>query len=171
MKYQRTKKALDDFAKYVIKQSRANLTKKKKNVSSDLYGSLGYDLNVSPNSFSLEFYMSEYGAFVDEGVQGTKSNYVENRNSRFSFKNKRPPSKPLAEWAKSKNIRLRDEKGRFKRGNYQSIGYVLAKSIFEKGIKASFFFTKPFEAGFERLPDDLVEQFALDIDDLLEFTR
>lgn len=171
MDFKRTKEALDKFGKYVITESRKNLTRKGKNVTSDLYGSLGYDLKVNPNSFSLEFYMEEYGAFVDEGVQGTKSNYTENSNSRFSFRNKRPPSKPLAEWAKKKNIRLRDEKGRFKKGNYNSIGYVLAKSIYEKGIKASFFFTKPFEKGFERLPQDLIEDFALDIDDLLEFTR
>ncbi len=171
MDYKQTLQALDIFAKNVIKQSRANLTRKKKNVTSDLYGSLGYDLKVNPNSFSLEFYMSDYGAFVDEGVRGAKSTYKESSQSRFSYTNKRPPSQPLAEWAKAKNIRLRDEKGRFKKGNYKSIGYVLAKSIFEKGIKASFFFTKPFEQNFDKLPNALVDKFALDIDDLIQFTQ
>ena len=171
MDFKQTKAALESFAKFVIKQSRTNLTKKKKNVTSSLYESLGYDLNVSKNSFYLEFYMDEYGAFVDEGVKGKKSNYTENRNSRFSFNTKRPPMQPLADWAKSKNIRLRDKKGKFKKGNYRTIGFILAKSIFEKGIKASFFFTKPFEQGFEKLPDELLNKFALDVDDLLDFTR
>ena len=54
---------------------------------------------------------------------------------------------------------------------YKTIGFILAKSIFEKGIKASFFFTKPFEQGFEKLPNELVDKFALDIDDLLDFTQ
>ena len=171
MDFKQTKAALESFAKFVIKQSRTNLTKKKKNVTSSLYESLGYDLNVSKNSFYLEFYMDEYGAFVDEGVKGKKSNYPENRNSRFSFNTKRPPMQPLADWAKKKNIRLRDKKGKFKKGNYKTIGFILAKSIFEKGIKASFFFTKPFEQGFEKLPNELVDKFALDIDDLLDFTR
>ena len=171
MDFKQTKAALESFAKFVIKQSRTNLTKKKKNVTSSLYESLGYDLNVSKNSFYLEFYMDEYGAFVDEGVKGKKSNYPENRNSRFSFNTKRPPMQPLADWAKKKNIRLRDEKGKFKKGNYKTIGFILAKSIFEKGIKASFFFTKPFEQGFEKLPNELVDKFALDIDDLLDFTQ
>ncbi len=121
--------------------------------------------------FYLEFYMDEYGAFVDEGVKGKKSNYPENRNSRFSFNTKRPPMQPLADWAQKKNIRLRDKKGKFKKGNYKTIGFILAKSIFEKGIKASFFFTKPFEQGFEKLPNELVDKFALDIDDLLDFTQ
>jgi hypothetical protein len=32
------------------------------------------------------------------------------------------------------------------------------------------FFTKPFEAAFKRLPDDLIEKFGLDIEDFLKFT-
>jgi hypothetical protein len=77
---------------------------------------------------------------------------------------------PLADWAKARNIRLRDEKGRFKKGNYRTIGFILQKSIYEKGIKASMFFTKPFEKAFDNLPSEVIEAFGLDIDDLLEFT-
>jgi hypothetical protein len=70
--YAKTQESLNAFAKYVIQQSRTNLTKQDKNVSSDLYGSLGYDLNVMPNSFSLEFFMADYGAFVDRGSKRKK---------------------------------------------------------------------------------------------------
>ena len=79
-----TQEALTKFAKYVIQQSRTNLTKQKRNASGKLYESLGYDLNVSPNSFSLEFFMEDYGAYIDEGVHGSKSSYIESRNSRLS---------------------------------------------------------------------------------------
>ena len=61
---------LNRFAKYVIQQSRTNLTKGKKNSSKELYNSLDYDLNVSPNSFSMSFLMEEYGIFQDKGVSG-----------------------------------------------------------------------------------------------------
>ena len=37
----------------------------------------------------------------------------------------------IAEWAKKRNIRLRNDKGQFAKGNYNSIGYVLARGIFE----------------------------------------
>jgi len=164
--YKNTKEALNKFAKYVIQQSRSNLTKQRKNASKDLYGSLGYDLKVNPNSFSLEFFMLPYGQFIDKGVSGTKKRY----NTIYEYTNKKPPMQPLADWAKSRNIRLRDEKGRFKKGNYRSIGFILQRSIYEKGIKPSLFFTKPFEKAFDNLPPDLVEQFALDIDDLFDFT-
>ena len=81
-----------------------------------------------------------------------------------------PPVKPLAKWAKSKNIRLRDEQGKYQKGNYQTIGYLIARSIYRKGIKPSLFFTKPFEQGFKKLPDELVEKFGLDVEDFLAYT-
>jgi hypothetical protein len=163
---QNTKESLNKFAKYVIQQSRSNLSKNKKNVSSDLYGSLGYDLKVNPNSFSLEFYMADYGQFVDQGVSGIKRKY----NTPFSYTNKKPPMQPLADWAKARRIRLRDEKGKYKKGNYKTIGFILQRSIYEKGIKPSLFFTKPFEKAFDNLPKELIKNFGLDLDDLLDFT-
>lgn len=168
--FAKTQEALNKFAKYVIQQSRANLTKQKKNASKNLYNSLGYDLTVSPNSFSLEFYMADYGAFIDEGVRGSKSVYPESAQSRFEFSGrfKMIPTSALDKWAVTRGIAPRDEKGRFI--DRQSLKFALAKSIYEKGIKASLFFTKPFEKAFTNLPIDVVEAFALDIDDLLEFT-
>lgn len=169
--YANTQEALNKFAKYVIQQSRTNLTKQKKNASGELYGSLGYDLKVNPNSFSLEFYMADYGAYIDEGVHGSKSSYIESRNSRFKYSGrfKTIPTKALDAWTIKKGIAPRDAKGRFI--DRQSLKYVIAKSIYEKGIKASLFFTKPFEKAFDNLPPEVVEAFGLDIDDLLEFTR
>ena len=166
-----TQKALNKFAKYVVSQSKANLTRQKKNASGNLRNSLGYDLKVSENSFSLEFIMAEYGMFIDEGVHGSKSSYLETRNSRFEFSGrfKTIPTKSIDKWVVRKGIKgTRDEKGRFI--DRQSLKYVIAKSIYEKGIRASMFFTKPFEKAFENLPQEVIEAYALDIDDLLEFT-
>lgn len=169
--FAKTQDAFNKFAKYVIQQARTNLTKQKRNASGDLYNSLGYDLKVNPNSFSLEFFMEDYGAFIDEGVHGSKSSYLETRNSRFEFTGrfKTIPTSAIDKWVIRKGIAPRDAKGRFIKRD--SLKYVIAKSIYEKGIRASFFFTKPFEKAFDRLPPDVVEAFALDIDDLLEFTR
>jgi hypothetical protein len=158
--------SLNKFAKYVVQQSRSNLTKNKKNVSKSLYDSIEYDLNVSPNRLLLSFIMDEYGMFQDKGVSGKKKKY----NTPYRYTNKMPPIKPLADWAKFKNIRLRNEKGQYGKGNYKTIGFLIARSIFNKGIKPSLFFTKPFEKAFERLPDELVKSFGLDLEDLLDFT-
>ena len=160
------KDSLNKFAKYVVQQSRTNLTKGKKNVSKSLYNSIDYDLTVSPNSFSLSFIMDEYGMYQDKGVSGTEKKY----NTPFKYTNKMPPIKPLADWAKFKNIRLRDAKGKFAKGNYKTIGFLISRSIYRKGIKPSLFFTKPFERSFKNLPQEVVEAFALEIEDLLDFS-
>ena len=154
-----TEKALNDFKSYVIQQARTNLTKDRKNVGKGLYNSLQGFVEKSPAGFRLYFEMEDYGMFQDRGVSGKKRKY----NTPFSYKNKRPPIQPLAQWAKAKNIRLRDEKGKFKKGNYKTIGFLISKSIFEKGIKPSLFFTKPFERAFERLPQELQEKFGIDL--------
>jgi ElaB/YqjD/DUF883 family membrane-anchored ribosome-binding protein len=41
MQLDETREALNKFAKYVVQQSRSNLTKSDKNVSKELYNSLG----------------------------------------------------------------------------------------------------------------------------------
>jgi len=159
----RTKEALDDFKKYVIQQARTNLTKGKKNVDKKLYNSLQGFIDESPAGFRLYFEMEDYGMFQDKGVSGKKKKY----DTPFSYKNKKPPIGPLAQWAKKKNIRLRDDKGRFKKGNYNTIGFLISRSIFEKGIKPSLFFTKPFERAIKRLPEDLQDAFGEDIKNML----
>jgi hypothetical protein len=169
--FAKTQEALNKFAKYVVSQSKANLTRQKRNASGNLRNSLDYDLTVSKNSFSLEFIMTEYGMFVDEGVRGSKSTYPESRDSRFRYTGrfKTIPTAALDKWVIRKGIKgVRDEKGRFIKRD--SLKYVIAKSIYEKGIRASMFFTKPFEKAFLNLPQEVIDAYALDIDDLLEFT-
>ncbi len=158
-----TQQALEDFKKYVIQQARTNLTKGKKNVDGNLYKSLQGFVEKSPAGFRLYFEMEDYGMFQDKGVSGTKKKY----NTPFSYKSKMPPIKPLQLWAKKRNIRLRDNKGKFKKGSYKTIGFLIARSIFEKGIKPSLFFTKPFERAFKQLPEELREAFGKDINNLL----
>lgn len=170
MRLKETQKAMNAFAKRVVKQAKQNLTKGNKNVSKELYNSIYFENPKRPNSLELFFFMEKYGVFQDKGVKGTKSNYIENRDTPFSYRTDMPPRDPLIKWAKARNIRLRDDKGRYTRGNYNTIGYLLQRSIFEKGIRASMFFTKPFENEFKKLPDDIVNRFGLDIDDFLELT-
>lgn len=166
MQLTKTQAALEAFKKFVIQQSRSRLSKSNKNVSKELYNSLKGNIKVMPNSIAVEFEMEDYGVFQDKGVSGTEKKY----NTPYSYKSKMPPVKPLADWAKSRNIRLRDEKGKFKKGNYNTIGFLIARSIYRKGIKPSLFFTKPFEQGFKKLPDELINSFGLDVEDFLAFT-
>ena len=176
MKQSEVQKELERFRDYVIKEARSNLTRSQKNVSKGLYQSLKGNVKAMPNSFSMDFEMNQYGQFQDKGVKGANPSLVKNGkqkapNSKFSFKNKMPPVEPLSKWAKKKNIRFRTADGTFAKGGYKSLGFWLQKRIFAQGIKPSLFFTKPFEAAFKRLPDELVEKFGLDAMNLFKQTQ
>ncbi len=167
MQLENLNKELNKFGKFVVQQARTRLSKNKSKkgkgtTSSDgqLYKSLAYFLDNKKNTLSFE--MEDYGMFQDRGVSGTEKKY----NTPFSYTNKMPPIKPLAQWAKSKNIRLRDKDGKFKKGSYNTIGFLIARSIYRKGLKPSLFFTKPFEQAFKKLPDDLAFAFGEDVNNL-----
>ena len=162
---------LTKFAKRVIQQARTNLTKKKKNFDKTLYNSLAYKLNVSKNSFYLNFYMEDYGAYQDEGVKGAggtrKTTSSFNRrnnkgkiwkqtapNSRFKFKEgKKPSVKHFKKWAEAKGLNP----------------YAVRESVFRQGISPSKFFTTPFRLQFQKLPQELIDAFGLGPDDFQMF--
>ena len=74
-------------------------------------------------------------------------------------------------YVKRRKIQFRDKKtGKFL--TYQSTAFLIARSIYQKGTKASLFFTKPFEAAFKRLPDELIEAYSIGLEkDLIKLTE
>lgn len=178
MNFKNTNKALRDFGDYVVQQSRTILTKNKKG-GGELYNSIKYTLDEEQKGFILDFYMEDYGIFQDEGVKGAnpskvspnskiKGQQAPNSPFRFGSGSKRGTFNKFVDkmilFAKSKNLRFRDKKGQYAKGSYKSMGYVVAKNIYNRGLKPTYFFTKPFEAAFKRLPEELVKDFVLDIE-------
>jgi hypothetical protein len=159
--------ALDKFRKYVISQARRNLTMQGKKASGALYKSLNGNLRAMPNSVRLFFEMEEYGFYQDKGVKGIKSG---RSLSGFRFGSGRGPkgglTKGIRQWVALKGIQFRDKKGRFvtKEATVQTI----VRSIYNKGIKPSMFFTKPFEKAFKYLPDEMIEAFGFDAEKLFD---
>ena len=154
------KKALEKYAKYVIQQSRSNLTKKKNNASKQLYNSLEYKIQGDKISFLSE----KYGEFIDKGVKGSKSIYPESSASPFRYTTKQPPSKAFDKWSIRKGIAPRDKQGKFV--SRQSLNFLIARSIKNKGIRATLFFTKPFERGLDLYGDEIVAGYLEDKLDL-----
>jgi hypothetical protein len=159
-----TEKELKKFRDYVIKESRSNLTRLKKNSSKKLYNSLKGEYKLMANSFSLYFSMEDYGTFQDKGVNGKRSVYT----TAYKFGTKMPPPKALDKWIVRKGIAPKDKQGRFI--SRKSLQFLIARSIYRNGIKPSLFFTKPFEAAFKRLPSDLVVKYGLDAITLFNIT-
>ena len=78
MSYPNLERYLQSFGKYIVTQSRANLTRgtKKygsKNNTKQLYNSIRYEVQETIKGLSIKFFMLEYGEAVDKGVDGVKS--------------------------------------------------------------------------------------------------
>jgi|9_EtaG_2_1085328.scaffolds.fasta_scaffold12220_4 hypothetical protein len=174
MQLENTREALNKFAKFVIQQARTRLTKGVKkggkrfsqNDTRKLYNSLEYLPFRDGDKIGVKFFMEQYGRFQDQGVKGTKSNYVENKNSPFSYRSSMPDPAIFEGYIKRKGIKGRDKKtGRFITN--KTLQFLIARSIFQKGIKASMFFTKPFNQAYEKLPLELQENFVKDIEKII----
>lgn len=168
MKFKEVKSQLEKFADYVIDKARKDLERDNKG-GGPLANSLDKEIIQEKNAFLVQFIMEDYGKFVDKGVKGANPSLVKNGrqkapNSPYSYKQKMPPMEPLSLWAKSKNIRFRDAKGRFARGNYKTIGFWLQKRIFAQGLSPSLFFDKAFDMGIRKYADELLNAYALDVE-------
>ena len=159
---------LNKFGKYVVQQSRSNLTKGKHNFDKTLYNSLDYDLNVSTNSFSFTFTMEDYGEFQDKGVKGAggtrkststfkKTNNKgkiwkqKAKNSPFSFKEgKKPSVKHFKAWSEAKGLNP----------------FAVRESVFRQGISATKFFSRPFGLAFAKLPYEIAKAMLPNKEDL-----
>jgi hypothetical protein len=153
---------LEKFRDYVIQQARSNLSRLQKNSSKKLYESIKGEVKVMPNSMRLYFDMAEYGFYQDKGVSGTKRKY----DTPFKYTNKMPPPKAFDKWIVKKGIAPRGKGGIF--AKRKGLQFAIARSIFEKGIKPSLFFTKPFEAAFKNLPNEMIKAYGLEAEETLD---
>jgi hypothetical protein len=157
------------FGKYVVQQAKSNLTRQKRNTSGDLYNSINYNIFYSNNKFSLSFKMEDYGEYQDKGVKGAKSTYSSAADSPYKYTNKMPPASAFSQWVVKKGLDgVRNEKGQFVKR--KSLQFAIARSIYNKGIPATKFFTTPFGIAFKRLPPDIVSAFQLTEEDFKSFT-
>lgn len=169
-------KILDKFKNQVIKGAQQNLKKGGKNATGDLSRSISGRVKSSKRSVEITFSMEEYGTFQDQGVKGMGGSKADGtgwknkgKGGRFQFK-KGVPNKAmiqsLEKWIKVRGIKGRNKKGRFIKN--KSLAFAIANSVFHTGIKRSLFFTKPFEKAFKKLPEELTDTYALEVENLLE---
>jgi len=99
-----TRLALDKFGKYLVAESRKNLTRRRPpygrsiNNTKTLYNSLKYEVGTGPNSLSFDFLMVEYGEWVDKGRKAGKF----------------PPFQSILNWVKSRRFQFSQLEGKNK---------------------------------------------------------
>jgi len=172
LKTEKVNKTIQMFRDYVIREAKDNLKRSGHNNSGSLANSIKGEIVTEDAYTIVGFTMANYGMFVDQGVQGkTSSNRAP--NSEFKFGKGTGPKGGLTQginkWVKQKGFQFRDKKsGRFL--SYESTAYLITRAIFNKGIKPSLFFTKPFEAGYKKYIDvDLLQAFGQDIETMVDY--
>ena len=175
MQLNKVNKTIQMFRDYVIKESKDNLKRTGHNNTSALANSIKGEI-VTENGFTIVgFTMANYGTFVDKGVKGkTSSNKAPNSPFKFGSGSgqKGGLTAGIKKWVRQKGFQFRSKeegsKGRFL--SYDSTAYLITRSIFNKGIKPSLFFTKPFEAGYKKYIDvDLLKAFGQDVETMVDY--
>ena len=166
LRFENLQKALTKYRDLVIDEAKSNLLRDGKVSSGNLYNSIkGSPVKTSKNSLQFNIEMPYYATFVDKGVSGTEKKY----NTPYAYSGSKkmiPPSK-LDKWIVKRGIAPRDKDGKFI--TRKSLQYAIATNIYKRGIKPSLFFTKPFEKYFVNLPAEIVESFALDVQEFMSF--
>ena len=167
-----TKTYLDKFGKFIVQQSKSNLSKKDKRDTGKLYDSISYTLNASKNSFELSFQMLDYGKYIDQGVKGVSSS-AKAPNSPFKFGSgtgfKGGLTNGIDGWVRRKRIQFKN-RGNGKFYSYEQTAFLIRNSIWNKGIKTTNFFQRPFELAFQKLPDELIKAYDLELDNLIKYS-
>jgi len=163
---------LKKFKDYVIQQSKSNLTKGRHNFTKSLYNSIKGDSKAYPRSYLLSFSMEEHGSYQDQGVRGKNSN-IKAPNSPFKFGTgtgkKGGLTTGIKKWVRAKRFQFKNrETGKFM--SYDSTALLIARSIYNKGLKPTLFFTKPFNNAFKRLPEEMVKGLSMDVDRLFKYS-
>ena len=169
MKTANLERYLNSFGKQVVNRSKGNLQKAGK--GGKLEDSISFKVIEDADGFTVQFFMSYYGQFVDKGVSGTKKkrtfkNYKNKViKSPYSYKNSKghsqPPSSALDKWAVKKGIAPRDRKGRFMKR--KTLTFLIARSIGRNGIQGISFFQKPLMLGLREFGKDLLGNVKEDI--------
>jgi len=158
---------LNSFGKQVANRAKGGL-QKAKGGNSDLEQSIRYEVVKDQNGFTVNFYMNNYGTYVDKGVSGTqqKQTFKDYKNktisSPYKYTNKQPPPDILAKWIQKKGLKGRDEKtGRFI--SNMSLAFIIGRKIKRDGIKGLSFFQKPLMLGLKQFGGDMLNAVKEDL--------
>ena len=176
MEFNNLESVIREYAAFVVDEAKKNLASEK-NGDGNLYNSIKQEIDSDEDAMLVKLWREEYGTFLDRGVKGVKSYYRETRESPFSYRRKggkfglkgMPPTSAFDQWTIKRNLAPRDKKGRFL--TRKTLKFLIARSIFFKGLKARKFFSKPFYQGINKYELQMGKAFAKDIESQMIFSE
>lgn len=181
-------KAVFNYSTLSIKLARRNLnltgfSKKgrKTNNTKHLSDGLGFHIKEGNTGLVTTFTSKEdYGIFIHDGVNGNKSSYVANRDSKFRFKSNTKYANigEIEKYIKSPKIRLRkvfknsngQKVSKFvpkNKENIKSAAFAMARSIAMKGIKSSPFMRVGAEEALVKSTPEMEKALVEDLESIL----
>ena len=181
----RIERYLDSFGKNVVAGAQANLSKDKGNTA--LGQSIKFQVAPDKKGFSVNFYMEDYGTFLDKGVSGneTPQSFTDykgmTKSSPYKYTTKQPPTGIIEKWIEKKGLKgrkslIKHRKGDAKKKKIKGAGqfitnksfaFAIAKTIKRKGIKSLSFFQEPLGLYYGILKKELLTEVKMDIENYL----
>jgi hypothetical protein len=163
---------LGKMGKEVRRRARISLKARNKVVTGNLYNSIRYEQGVARNEKSLNLRFSfpgaDYWQFVDEGVKGALSSAKAPR-SPFRFGSGTGPKGRLRgsidKWVVKKGIAPRGGGGQF--ASRKSMVFAISRSIYQTGIKPSYFFTNAYDRTLKQYSPKLEKAVGDDIENAI----
>jgi hypothetical protein len=163
---------LEDFGNEMQKSLKAELVKDGAYVSGDLAEQIEFSSIINGQGFVFTLRLKDYYDYVNKGVKGTKSNYITNKGSPYSYmSSSKIPFYFAKQWMnnkglfKTKGSTITSLAGKqYKVGSKDSQAFAMARSWKEKGIKGNHFYDKVVtEKRLDKLKKDLASAAAGDM--------
>jgi hypothetical protein len=143
MEWTNTRDFILKYANSVESEIETRLHNRKKIASGHLYDSIGYKLSENKDRFKLEFFMADYGKYVDKGTKPSKYAHMKDTRKRKGRKSKFIEA--LMKWCRI-------------RGIPKEAAFPIRRKIWKEGQAPTNFFTIPttrrlkqFESGVEKM--------------------
>ena len=128
---------------------------------------LNRSINYKISLFKILLEFNEYGVMLDRGTDGVKlkqfdsDSLLEDANIDYGSMDKM--RKDIRRWVNRRGLKLR-ERSLFGIGiplkntpaNRNKLEYLIVRSIYNRGLNATFWFTRPFKALAAKLPENLI---------------
>jgi hypothetical protein len=181
---------LNSFGKQVVKNARKNLSSAGKG-GGNLEKSIRFEVVPEGDGFVVQFYMANYGTFVDKGVKGAGGTIKSGehkgswggRRHYINWKGKRQDSpykygtgtgakggmrKGIGSFIKKKGLQPRSKGGQFM--TTAGLRIAIMRVLWIKGIHGISFFQKSLMLGMKDFGKDLLGNVKEDIIDSLNKT-
>lgn len=177
-RFDRFRDVIENFLANVTQEAANNLAMRGKgggNLEEAVLNSGRYKINPNSVEIAFDFGDNDYAMFVDqgveaagEGVSGDINNIDPLSDSKpFGFADYINPGPRmrtnLRNWLSVKGMYGFDDV------KTNTAVFLIGRAVRREGIERTLFFTKPYRKYFKQLPDEFIEAFGFEIEDLYNF--